>query len=124
MHLLDLVFDFLNAQLVLRRFRVYLALIYVVQKQLLLIEDGNMLRLVLSFFDGVSELKVARLFHERAQRVVLARLSVLDLVLVLKEFKQLVRVDLRDVFLPVLMVHLLHDAAVVVVALHLKEGMI
>ena len=36
----------------------------------------------------------------------------------------MVRVNLRDVFLPVLVVHLLHDVALVVVALHLHERLI
>ena len=86
-HLLDLVFDFLNAQLVLRGLRVHLALIHVVQKQLLLVEDGNMLRLARGFLDGVPKLEVARLLHKGAQGVILARLRILDLVLVLEEFK-------------------------------------
>ena len=66
MHLLYLVLNLLDAHLVLSRLWVYFPLVGVVQEELLLVEYGDMLGLVLSFFPSVAELEFGRIFHEGA----------------------------------------------------------
>ena len=86
----------------------------------MLIENWDMFALITNFLRN--KVQISGIFNKAAQRIILTRLRIR--IGMMKELKQLIRINLWYILLPVLVVHLLHDISLLIVSLQLHNWII